>query len=155
MEKRKLESGMKEKAFSSEKKQKSTTLSSKNTQLIQAAEEFVKKEMKENDGSHDWFHVDRVRQLALALAEEEQIADKDVIELAALFHDIKDWKYGGSESAGVDATRAFLEAHQYPQEKLERVLKIIANIGFKTELGKLENSSKKSVSGDEESIFFS
>jgi len=104
--------------------------------IIKAAELFVKEELKGNDGSHDWFHIDRVRTLALSLAEEEQITNLDVVELAALLHDIRDWKYSGSETAGIEAVQEFLARHLYPEEKTKQVLFIIENIGFKTELGK-------------------
>ena len=39
--------------------------------IIAAAEAFVKKELAGNDGSHDWWHIHRVRQMALLLAQEE------------------------------------------------------------------------------------
>jgi len=45
--------------------------------------------------SHDWFHIDRVRRNAVSLAAEEKIEDMLAVELAALLHDIKDWKYSG------------------------------------------------------------
>ena len=39
--------------------------------IIAAAEAFVKEELAGNDGSHDWWHIHRVRQMALLLAQEE------------------------------------------------------------------------------------
>jgi uncharacterized protein len=59
-----------------------------------------------------------------------------VIELAALLHDLKDWKYSGSETAGSDCARAFLEtAGSDSPELIERVCYVITHMGFKTELG--------------------
>jgi len=103
--------------------------------LIEEAEKFVKAELAQNDGSHDWAHIDRVRNLALVLAEEERIESSDVVELAALLHDIRDWKYSGSASAGEEAARSFLLAHNYPPEKVDLVCSIVKNLGFKSELG--------------------
>eukprot|EP01006_Ploeotia_vitrea_P007463 TRINITY_DN17130_c0_g1_i1.p2 TRINITY_DN17130_c0_g1~~TRINITY_DN17130_c0_g1_i1.p2 ORF type:complete len:208 (-),score=130.42 TRINITY_DN17130_c0_g1_i1:71-694(-) len=91
--------------------------------------------MKDNDGSHDWFHVDRVRRTALTLAKEEGTKDLQTVELAALLHDIKDWKYSGEHSAGEDAVRAFLEAEQVPAEVVDKVAHVVKFIGYKTELG--------------------
>ena len=44
-----------------------------------------------------------------------------------------------SESAGIEAAQAFLEEHKCPAEQVQLVVKIIENIGFKTELGKKTN----------------
>lgn len=38
---------------------------------VLAAEIFVKTELAGNDGSHDYFHIDRVRKTAVSLAKEE------------------------------------------------------------------------------------
>ncbi|KWU43474.1 hypothetical protein RHOSPDRAFT_13076, partial [Rhodotorula sp. JG-1b] len=45
------------------------------------------------DPSHDFYHVDRVRRLALAIAHSLHGVDLLVVELAALFHDLIDAKY--------------------------------------------------------------
>ena len=49
--------------------------------------------------------MDRVRKQAIAIAEAEELGVKVlngilVVELAALLHDVKDYKYSGSDSAG-------------------------------------------------------
>lgn len=71
--------------------------------------------------SHDWEHIARVRALAVSLAAEEGVTDpaaREVVELAALLHDVADWKYSGSETAGVEMARAFLSKQGYPNEKV-------------------------------------
>lgn len=62
-----------------------------------------------------------MRALALSLATEEGLNDRlslEVVELAALLHDVGDWKYTGSETAGIEMARMFLEKNDYPQEKV-------------------------------------
>ena len=59
--------------------------------LIQKTEEFVKKTMK-GDPGHDWSHVNRVRKLALYIGKKEK-ANLLIVELAALLHDIADYKF--------------------------------------------------------------
>ena len=75
--------------------------------IIAAATAFVQAELAGNDASHDFAHIARVAASALSLAREELPAASadllEIIELAALLHDIKDWKYSGSDTAGVDA----------------------------------------------------
>lgn len=69
--------------------------------LFDRAAAFAKAEMAGNDGSHDFHHVERVRNMALRLAEEEGgDVDVELIHLAALLHDVGDYKYSGSETAG-------------------------------------------------------
>lgn len=104
--------------------------------LLEKTKKYVRSEMSKLDGSHDFFHIERVCKLALELAKEEKVEDLEVVELSALLHDIKDWKYSGSETAGIDSARKFLEDNDYPKEKTDLVIKVIQNIGYKTELGK-------------------
>ena len=94
--------------------------------IVAAAESFVREELSAMDGSHDWWHVDRVRKTALSLAAEERVpvASLEVVELAALLHDVRDWKYSGDRDAGERAVRAFLERHAYDPERLEAVVDI-------------------------------
>lgn len=74
--------------------------------MIEAAQELVKELMKSNDPSHDWHHVERVYQNALHLAECESknnsSIDMDVVKLAALFHDVVDFKYDHGNSKTMD-----------------------------------------------------
>lgn len=44
------------------------------------------------EGSHDWWHIWRVWQLSRRIAKAEE-ADLYTVELAALCHDLEDWKY--------------------------------------------------------------
>jgi uncharacterized protein len=86
----------------------------------------------ENEGTgHDWWHVDRVRRMALRLAAEEG-ADPLVVELAALLHDMADWKFaGGDASAGERFAREWLRSLDAPPELVDRVADIVARVSFK------------------------
>ncbi|KAL3159870.1 hypothetical protein ABBQ38_010270 [Trebouxia sp. C0009 RCD-2024] len=105
--------------------------------LVMATEDFVKVQIADlhHDASHDWSHIDRVRKMALVLAQEEGGADLEVVELAGLLHDIQDWKYSGSETAGAVTIQAFLQQCSCPPDKQEAVLNVIKGVGFKDELG--------------------
>ena len=56
------------------------------------------------------------------------------IELAAVLHDVQDWKYSKSEEAGPDAVRAFLESQNYDKEKTEIVVRVVKGISYKNEI---------------------
>lgn len=110
-----------------------------------------------NKQSHDIHHILRVKRTALSLAIEEGIADLELIVLAALLHDIKDWKYSGSETAGSEAVRAFLDQYEYA--KVDTVVKIIERIGYKTELGRQDKQKSSdadvaNVDGSQETWMF-
>jgi uncharacterized protein len=84
------------------------------------------------DGTgHDWHHVDRVRRVALRLADAER-ADPYVVELAALLHDIADWKFhGGDETAGPRAAREWLASLEVDAATIDHVAAIVAGLSFK------------------------
>ncbi|KAL4859051.1 hypothetical protein ACK3TF_000834 [Chlorella vulgaris] len=63
----------------------------------QQAEAFVKQRIQHHDSSHDWWHIHRVRNMALKLAAAENLSaeERHLAELAALVHDVADHKYSG------------------------------------------------------------
>ncbi|XP_028766998.1 uncharacterized protein LOC114724729 [Neltuma alba] len=107
------------------------------TETVRNAELLVEKAMKGNDASHDPAHVWRVRDLALSLAREEGLSSSptsmEIVELAALLHDIGDYKYlrDPSEEKIVEN---FLEEEGVEKDKKSAILKIIKGMGFKEEL---------------------
>jgi uncharacterized protein len=90
------------------------------------------KERFEGEGSgHDWWHIYRVWQNAKSIAEYEK-CDKEIVELAALLHDIADWKFNdGDEKAGSRAARQWLKEQDAEEEVIVRVCEIIDNVTFK------------------------
>jgi len=81
-----------------------------------------------NDTSgHDWWHVNRVTQLALQIAIKEK-ADLFLVEMAALLHDIDDWKLGDN---GTSKTESFLDSTGLPPSEVTDILTIISEVSFK------------------------
>ena len=92
---------------------------------------FVKQQLENAEGGHDWFHIERVYKNALLIAEEEE-CDLTVVKLAALLHDIADSKFhGGDESVGPKTARTFLESQNVSEAIISHVIAIIENISFK------------------------
>lgn len=103
----------------------------KNSPLIEKTIEFVKNSLKNAEGGHDWFHIQRVLLNARHIAQGEN-ADMLVVELGALLHDIADYKFhNGDESVGPKVAEDFLKAENVSEEVREHVKKIIQNISFK------------------------
>lgn len=106
--------------------------------LVDASEAWVRGELEGNDGSHDWHHVDRVRRVALRLGREEGLDEEALgrVEVAALLHDVRDWKYSGSEVAGAEAVGEFLRGQGCTDTFVGRIQAMVAQVGFKDEVGK-------------------
>jgi uncharacterized protein len=99
--------------------------------LIENTVEFVKEKLEGAEAGHDWFHIERVWKLSKKIAEIED-CNREVVELAALLHDIADPKFhNGDETLALKVSREFLESENASEEVIEQVLFIIKNISFK------------------------
>ncbi len=92
---------------------------------------FVKEQLQNAEGGHDWFHVERVYKNAVLIAQNET-CNLEVVKLGALLHDIADSKFhDGDETLGPKVARKFLESEKVNEETVIHVLNIIENISFK------------------------
>jgi len=99
--------------------------------IVTQTAEFVKAKLSGEGSGHDWFHVERVWKNALHICREEQ-ADTFVVGLAALLHDIADWKFsGGDEHAGPHKARRWLESLSVNSQVIDHVCEIVADVSFK------------------------
>jgi len=99
--------------------------------LIENTRAYVEAELAGDGSGHDWWHIHRVWKMAIRLAEAEG-ADRTVVELAALLHDIADWKFhDGDEAKGAAKVRGFLESQAVDEATQAHVLEIIAGLSYK------------------------
>ena len=99
--------------------------------VIENTINFVKKQLENAESGHNWFHMERVYNNALLIAKEET-CDLEVVQLAALLHDIADSKFhDGDETVGPKVARAFLSSENVSVETINHVVLIIENISFK------------------------
>jgi uncharacterized protein len=97
---------------------------------------FVQDTLKNAEGGHDWWHIQRVWTNAKLIAETEK-ADKLVIELAALLHDIADSKFhNGDEEIGPATAGKFLQSIGIDSETILHVQNIIRFMSFKASFDK-------------------
>jgi len=102
-----------------------------NQNLINDTIAFVKKELENAEGGHDWFHIERVYKNSLLIANGEK-CDSLIVQLSALLHDIADSKFHeGDETVGPKKARLFLESKNVPENTITHVVNIIENISFK------------------------
>jgi uncharacterized protein len=99
--------------------------------IIDKTIHFVKEQLQDAEGGHDWFHIQRVYRNALLIAENEA-CNLEIVKLGALLHDIADSKFhDGDETVGPKVAKAFLEKENVSEESIIHVKNIIENISFK------------------------
>lgn len=99
--------------------------------IIENSINFVKQTLDGAEGGHDWWHIQRVWQLARTISESES-ADAFVVQLGALLHDIADAKFhNGDETIGAQLAADFLKTQNVSDDVIEHVVAIIDNVSFK------------------------
>ncbi|WP_342600973.1 HD domain-containing protein [Psychrobacillus sp. FSL H8-0483] len=95
---------------------------------MEQCEQLVKEVYKHFDASHDFQHIERVRKNAFDIAISEPTADKEIIELAVLLHDVSDPKYTSGEGK-LEEDRIIQELN-LSAEKIDQIKKVIQSISF-------------------------
>ena len=99
--------------------------------IIQNTIKFVKNELKDAEGGHDWFHIERVYKNSILISKKEKV-DAFVVSLGALLHDIADPKfYNGDETIGPKVASNFLKSQDVDDNITAHVINIIKYISFK------------------------
>lgn len=99
--------------------------------ILENTRKFVENTLKNAEGGHDWFHIERVLMNAREIAAGENV-DLFIVELGALLHDIADYKFhDGDELVGPAIARNFLKQQQVPEDIIQHVENIIRWISFK------------------------
>ncbi len=104
--------------------------------LLQQTISFAKTKLASFDGGHDWLHTERVLKMSQYIqqreGEGEGKGDPEVVELAAVLHDIADTKFhDGAETDGGDMAHDFLVSRGLDSRKAEHIRDIINNISFR------------------------
>jgi len=109
-----------------------------NAAIIEKTISFVQDTLKNAEGGHDWWHIQRVHTNAKKIAQTED-CDLLTVELAALLHDIADSKFhGGDEEIGPKIAGNFLKSIQVDKALIHHVQQIIRYMSFKASFGKVE-----------------
>lgn len=93
-------------------------------------------EMLIKDPAHDWWHTYRVWKMAAKIAKKES-ADFFIVEMAALLHDIDDWKNKpqknkkSTKDGKLPTTNNWLVKNKVSPEIINTINDIILNISFK------------------------
>jgi len=99
--------------------------------LVQECADFVCRSLQDVEPGHDWGHVSRVRKIAHYIAEKEGGANILVVELAALLHDMNDWKFNRDLMQSNSKTAREWLKHKAEQDVIDHVCSIIDHVSFK------------------------
>lgn len=115
-------------------------------QIIELTEKFVHDFLQKEQTGHDWWHIQRVRKLSLKIAAEEK-ADFFIVEMAALLHDIGDYKFfGGNEQEGQKVAAQFLHSLSLSPNVTRKILNVTTNISYMKTLSEEDRSRKEKKS---------
>jgi uncharacterized protein len=104
--------------------------------ILQNTIKFVKKELENAEGGHDWFHIERVFKNTILISKDEEV-DVFIVSLAALLHDIADPKfYKGDETIGPKMATTFLKQQEVQTPIIAHVVNIIKHVSFKNSFDK-------------------
>jgi uncharacterized protein len=101
-----------------------------NAEIIQKTAEYVKSEFERDSTGHDWWHIYRVWKNSLAICQHEK-ADVYTVELAALLHDLDDWKLSPSADGTPIRALAWLHQMEVPPAVADHICEIITHLSFK------------------------
>ncbi|XOV67947.1 MAG: HD domain-containing protein [Fluviicola sp.] len=99
--------------------------------ILEKVENAIREQFLDDATGHDWYHIQRVVNMSKYLQSKEG-GDLEIIELAALLHDISDHKFnGGKLDEGGKVAFELLKSFDYPEDRALQVKYIVDNVSFK------------------------
>lgn len=108
-------------------------------QIIQKTVEYIKQEFGDDSSGHDWWHIYRVWKNAVSICKYEK-ADLFIVQLAALLHDLDDWKFNESGDETPHRAKAWMESCFVEPQINQIVCEIIMHVSYKG--AQVENKMK-------------
>lgn len=91
---------------------------------------FAKETFKEDSSGHDWWHTHRVSKLAKQIAVKEK-ADLFIVEMAALLHDISDFKFNSNIEVGKNKVISHLKSLGIEGELIDKIWSAVETVSFR------------------------
>jgi uncharacterized protein len=105
-------------------------------EIIDHIKEHAKEALNSHKGCHDWSHTQRVYNLCVHIGKKEK-ADTDVLEIAAILHDIArdiQTKNKGKichAQKGAEMARGILLEYDIPEKKMDNIIHCIKTHRFR------------------------
>jgi len=98
--------------------------------ILQKTAEYIKQEFSDDSSGHDWWHIYRVWKNAITICEYVK-GDAFIVQLAALLHDLDDWKFNASGDETPLRAKAWLDSFALDPSITDAVCRIITHISYK------------------------
>lgn len=99
------------------------------SEINNQALEYVKKIFENDYSGHDYFHTFRVYKMATHIAMKEN-ANLEIVQLAALLHDVDDIKLFPETYVQKEHARSFLTANNVDEITIHTICQIISEISY-------------------------
>lgn len=121
----------------------------KKQEILEVSREYVKNNCLDNS-AHDWWHIQRVCEVAKKLNAHEH-GDEFVVQMIALLHDVFDHKFHPDVNVTEEIENLLkrLAVRQYIDDlELENIIHSICNLSFKGGFSKTELSLEGQIAQD-------
>ncbi len=102
-------------------------------EIIKHTVQFVKEYLEDVESGHNWWHIYRVRNIAMHIFSVEERGDPLIIEISSLLHDIGDYKIEPDNDT--DHLRVFLDGLRLEEAQKDKIAYIIGHISFRDSFG--------------------
>ena len=97
--------------------------------MVNSALEYIKEIFSGDSSGHDYYHTVRVYRIATEIAKQEN-ADANIVQLAALLHDVDDIKLSPQTHNTKKNAVGFMTANKVDADIIDIVCKIIDEVSF-------------------------
>ena len=111
--------------------------------IVKRIIELLKDRFRIDSSGHDWFHLERVWKMAKRLAKGEQV-NQYLLEMAALLHDVDDYKIKKAGEAEFSRTEEILDPFHLSHIMKQQLFEAIRSVSFK---GAGVNTTPQSLEG--------
>lgn len=91
---------------------------------------LLKQKYSDDTSGHDWFHIERVWNMAKRLSKGENV-NSFILEMAALLHDVDDYKFKREGEDELSGTKKFFNDLKVFGRERDVIFDVIKNVSFK------------------------
>lgn len=103
-------------------------INAKNKEILDRTENYIKQHFEDEGSGHDWWHINRVRNMAINIAKKEG-GKVFIVEMAALLHDLDDWKLAKNNKTS--KTKEWLKNINLDKKEANKIIETISQVSFK------------------------